>query len=471
MALFTHIHSTAPPRRHHTPALIAALLVTLGAALTLFLLSAASAPALIDDDDADPCWDYYIDGPAHGLDTASDVAMTGSAIWVAGMVTTTDHGTDASLARIPREGEDDEVQLRTWDRASHLDDAAYRIAVRKSYVYTCGATQNAAGDRDILLIRWASASGQVKWAKTYAGSGHDDDVATDVAVDSRGDVIVCGFFVGANHDDWVVRKYSRKGTRLWTWRYDGPFHGEDAPAEMVVDSRNNVIVTGGTQASETSMSAYTVKLSSDGALLWDKTYRGPSGGVTFGRAIALAKTPRDAVYVSGSTLSAPDNQDGFLLRYTRGGSRRVYERADLLGIGNQSITDIAVVSDGKIIGVGSNGPTMARNQYFVLWNADGSIDVEHAPVTPGDDFWQAVATDGDRGIYMTGRWDGPTAVDEIATYRWSTSLGGRWWYSWADDAGSRHVSAIAVNGLTCAVVGDHGTGVGDTDQFVHVWMY
>jgi hypothetical protein len=276
-------HDRSPRRRRRTKTLVTAAV----AALLVLLLGGGLAAAIIVDNDAEPCWSFYVDGPGGGNDSATDVALTAADTWVCGQMNNGDvKKLDASLTRIPR-GSDEHITY-LWNSASNNNDANYDVAVRGSYLYTSGASRNLSNNLDLLVIRW-STTGAVKWAKRWNGPEKLDDVAADVAVDSNGNVIVCGTtqhaFTGGT--DWVVIKYSPLGEKKWTRTYDGPIEIDfDAPVEMIVDGAGNVYVTGTLITAEYESVAYTVKLSPKGVKLWSRRYAGPEPGLTAARALA-----------------------------------------------------------------------------------------------------------------------------------------------------------------------------------------
>jgi len=435
--------------------------------LAVLLVSAGAASARIYDPDAEPCWAFYLTGPVAGNDSALDVAMTKTATWVAGKVWAGANEFDASLARIPA-GSSAQPVVHTWNSPASHEDVNTVVAARGSYVYTAGKTLNSAGNYDLILIRWSSLTGAFKWAKRYAGAAKMDDEATDAVIDGNGNAIVCGTGRNAGGSDyWVVRKYSPAGDLKWTWTYDGSAAKNDWPLEMVVDSKNNIYVTGETYQ-DPVRGAFTVKLSPTGAKLWSRKYRGPDGLGGSGKAIA--RRPAGGVYVAGYTITEAGGYDGYLLHYTAAGDRKVYELydANTVAATTQMIRDIAVASNGQVVGVGEH---LNLDPLWVLWDTDGSIgDADHDS-TAGLDWWEGVATDAYGGIYMTGPYDNPSVNPNIRTLRMSVlPQGGEWLFDYDENGYDREVIAIAASGLSVAVVGRQYNGT-NYDQYVHIWTY
>jgi len=460
-------HERVPRWSRRRGTLIAAAL----AALLALALGGGLAAAIIADTDAEPCWSVYVDGPGGGGDSASDVAVTATDVWVCGQVYNGDtKKLDASLTRIPRGGDDHITYL--WNSVSSSNDANYDLAVRGSYLYTAGASRNLSDNLDLLLIRYSTTTGAVKWFKRWNGPGKFDDVATDVAVDADGNVIVCGTTrpVTAGDTDWVVLKYGRDGTKKWTWYYDGPVDGDlDQPTEMLVDGAGNVYVTGKVVTSPSTSASYTVKLSPKGVRLWGRRYAGPEPGST--AAWAIARCPSGGVYVGGDTWTAATGFDMFVQRYSASGERTAFERfgEKILDTSAQTLNDLAVASNGEIIGVGSQDGLSAA---WCRWRPDGSILGNGLDASGKVDEWDGVATDAVGGFYLTGYGRDLANHTVLTTNRWSVANNGaRWESEIGADEYARGMRAIAVRGLTVAIAGyDKVDGV-DNDLAAHIWVY
>ncbi len=92
-----------------------------------------------------------------------------------------------------------------------------------------------------------------------------------MALDSNGDVYVLGVSQNTNNQlGYVTIKYAPNGTQLWAARYDSTNYTTATPSGFVLDSSNNVIVTGNT---------LTVKYDTNGHQLWTAPYNGSSIGV------------------------------------------------------------------------------------------------------------------------------------------------------------------------------------------------
>src|SRR5262245_47268578 len=90
-------------------------------------------------------------------------------------------------------------------------------------------------------VKYAAADGTLLWEKRYNGAAY----AMAVAVDASGNVVVAGNSYGTNSTDCYTAKYAAAdGALLWEKRYNGPANRDDLATAVAVDGRGNVVVTG-----------------------------------------------------------------------------------------------------------------------------------------------------------------------------------------------------------------------------------
>ena len=84
-----------------------------------------------------------------------------------------------------------------------------------------------------------------EWVKRYDGPGKWEDWACAIDVDTNGNVYVTGTSEGADYSaDPATIKYNSAGVRQWNRRYNGPGKGFDYATDIAVDTDGNVYVTG-----------------------------------------------------------------------------------------------------------------------------------------------------------------------------------------------------------------------------------
>ena len=171
---------------------------------------------------------------------------------------------------------------------------------------------------DYATIKYNS-SGTQQWVARYDGVTGLDDGAVALAVDGSGNVYVTGWSVwtlGAD-DDYITIMYDSNGNQVWEARYDGPVISVDDAADLVLDSNNNVIVTGSSVGDGTNNDYATVKYNSSGVLQWAARYDGPNW-MNNDLASAVTADETGSVYVTGE--SDGNGKDYATVKYDSNGN-------------------------------------------------------------------------------------------------------------------------------------------------------
>ncbi|MHC4264664.1 MAG: SBBP repeat-containing protein [Planctomycetota bacterium] len=111
--------------------------------------------------------------------------------------------------------------------------------------------------------------------------------------------------------DYLIKKYDKRGTEHWSQKYNGHFNGYDTASDLVVDSNGNVYVTGNTQIQkrkeedEQDIFAYTtVKYNADGKQIWRHDYEIPEM-TFFGSPDGITADNHGNVYITGRDAISP----------------------------------------------------------------------------------------------------------------------------------------------------------------------
>jgi hypothetical protein len=151
-----------------------------------------------------------------------------------------------------------------WPRTfSHT----YSIRPRRGAFWLGGVVLALALIFAVLRPITATAQIQQAWVAHYNnGITNGTNQAVKMALDSAGNIYVTGFSQNANSNlGYVTIKYAPNGNQLWATRYDSTNYPTATPSGLVLDSNNNVVVTG---------SAMTVKYDTNGNQLWTAPYSG-----------------------------------------------------------------------------------------------------------------------------------------------------------------------------------------------------
>lgn len=173
---------------------------------------------------------------------------------------------------------------------------------QKGNVYATGVFSNSitigtysftsAGSYDCFLSKYNS-NGVLQWATTVSGS--DGDYGYDVATDKYGNVIIVGEIFAASSingtnlnyfggSDIFIAKFSSNGNLIWSKTFGGPYR--ESAYGVSCDQNANIIITGTYHSSPFNMGSFvhyssglydvfTSKLDSDGNVLWSQTINGP----------------------------------------------------------------------------------------------------------------------------------------------------------------------------------------------------
>ena len=313
---------------------------------------------------------------------------------------------------------------------------------------------------DFVTIAYESLTGRELWVARHDGAGHGPDVIEDIAISHDGARIyvtgteTTGFTAGgyAKTDIVTIAYNAMKGTELWLKRYDA---GEtfDSAAAIAVTPDDRVFVTG-TTTSDVVTAAYR---GANGNALWTKTYDGPLHGGDNGRAIAVSPWS-DRVYVSGITQGSTGYYEYLTLAYATSSGSLAWVAAHHAPGTFHNLLSAARVSPGgdAVFVTGMSGGTVAyeASTGSVRWVAGYAWDARDL----------AVAQDGTR-VYVTGSsWGGDSTRRDATTVAHDARTGAQAWtarYDGGSPSGSDEEAwAIAVsrNGKHVFVTGNGDGG-------------
>jgi len=182
----------------------------------------------------------------NSFDAVTDFAIDNSNnIYLSGTLTSTVSGTNFYVQKLNGSSLAS-IWTYTFD-ANGLNDVPSGIELDASNnVYVTGYTTNATTGRNMTLIK-LNSSGVFQWNQTSTFNGNDE--AVDLVIDSNNDIYITGSLTDdLNGLDFYTAKYNSSGTKIWDIQTDG-IHTNDKATNMALDSLNNVIVTGQTEIS------------------------------------------------------------------------------------------------------------------------------------------------------------------------------------------------------------------------------
>jgi hypothetical protein len=219
--------------------------------------------------------------------------------------------------------EGDTVWTRFYNGTGNDDDIPHAIAVdHEGNVYITGQSWGNWYD-DYATLKY-NAAGTLLWAACYNGPVNSFDKAYSLKLDASGNVYITGASggLGINYD-YATIKYSNSGVQQWVARYNGPDNQDDYATALTIDNKGNILVTGysdNAPSPNIKLSDYaTVKYNSAGIEQWSGRYNGP--GKYKDRANAIAADKTGNFYVTGSAgyyVEQGNFADYATLRYNAG---------------------------------------------------------------------------------------------------------------------------------------------------------
>ncbi|WP_181885134.1 SBBP repeat-containing protein [Pontibacter diazotrophicus] len=201
-------------------------------------------------------------GPDKGVDNAIGIAADKSGVYVTGSSGFSNYTTDFATVHYSTTGE--QIWAQHYDGPVDGYEWAIAIALDNSGgVYVTGSSEGLSYNSDYATIRYDAATGEQLWVQRYEGSPNVYNTPRDIMVDNSGGVYVTGLSQvdDSNIDYATVRYAAATGEQIWEERYDSMGESIDVAVDMAIDNRGNIIVTGYSDVAETGVDFLTIKYS------------------------------------------------------------------------------------------------------------------------------------------------------------------------------------------------------------------
>lgn len=319
---------------------------------------------------------------------------------------------------------------------SDMKGNVYFLGTFSQIINVNGTSLNSKGGTDIILIK-RDINNNVKWIKTFGSS--TDDYALGLSCNSSGDIIVSGKYTSqinidgkilnlVGQNEIFISKISEEGNIVWTIGTTSAIGATSNVLGITSDKNDNIVVTGyfekeikigNTQLiSNGNQDGYLWKLSTDGSLLWAKSY-GTYDRDNFSSVVTdLNKNIYVAGYFRGSfsfgniTVSGYGDSDFCLLKFTENGEELWAKTA--VGYGNGDCCDVKLDRDGNLIVCGGNwgftnwSSTVALPYWggsdicVAKYDKNGSLLWAKAVGGEGNEYAFSVCCDKNNNIYAVG---------------------------------------------------------------------
>lgn len=341
--------------------------------------------------------------------TAQRVIVTspdGMAVYAAGDMQTADGFRAIVDAHDAASGE------RRWTATSGREGDGYAFANSLATspdgdtLYMAGGTCAVLTDGstcDVMVEAFDAATGARRWS-LVADGGNGLDSAQSVA--ATNDVVVIGgqTYRQDTDEDYLVAAYDpATGDEIWTATYDGPAHGFDRGAEMVLAGDSAIITGRSANAADYDIAtaAFAIKGEDAGELLWATRFNGGAGA---DEALAIdADAGGSTVVIAGTSTRSAPSVDPLVVAYDAvTGAERWAARYNDPGIAAGQLYDVAVTPDGRsAVAAGYTQRSDGKGPTTLAYDVTTGQRKWVANMLEGLGYAVAVSPNGERA-YVTG---------------------------------------------------------------------
>ncbi|MBM4074118.1 MAG: hypothetical protein FJ267_00555, partial [Planctomycetes bacterium] len=273
-------------------------------------------------------------------------------------------------------------------------------------------------------------------------SGISEDIASNIAVQPDGKIVVVGNARSPINLDFAVARYNADGTPDLSFSQDGRLvttvgASMDFATAVAIQNDGKILAAGTTFSSVTGFNFAIVRYNSDGTL--DTSFDNDGIVITAmstsdDKVMSLV-IQSDGKIVVGGVASISGSNRFALARYNSNGSLDTTFDSDgkvFTTIGTAAeINGIALQSDGRIVAVGERFNGSNRDFVIARFNTNGSLDgsfdtdgIVTTSFGASDDIARSVALQNDGRIVVAGyrRENGPSHDFALVRYNGNGSL-------------------------------------------------
>jgi uncharacterized delta-60 repeat protein len=314
------------------------------------------------------------------------------------------------------------------------------------------------GTGEYYTVKVKSDGSGVLWSAIY-NVPTGDDPATDVVIDSDDNVIVTGYILnGINYDYHTIKYDGTDGAVLWQHTFNADLDGNDYAPAAAVDSLNNVYVSGISQGSSAKDDYIIIKYgpngpNPDGTLIWQVSYNGAADGHDRVASIAAGI---DGIAITGSSQNSTPDFDCLTIKYGFDGSLIWEKRYSVSG--NDEGKTVRMDSSGNVIMTGTTYNGSNKDIYTVKYDGSTGTVIWEDTYNGGYDEEPAdLFVDSFNDVYITGYTYVLTSANDFYTAKYDGSLGTLQWsdtYNSANGNNDRAVSIVVDESGDLFVAGD-----------------
>ena len=289
---------------------------------------------------------------------------------------------------------------KTYGGNYHDSSSSIRQTSDGGFILASATGSFGAGSADAWVLK-LSPNGTVEWQKTYGGDY--SDWVDSIWQTRDGGYIVAGgteSFGGGYADIWVL-KLSPDGTVEWQKTYGGD--GSDSADSIQQTRDGGYIVAGSTESfGGVYNDAWVLKLMPDGTIEWQKTY----GDFAYDWLNSILQTDDDGYIVAGVTMSIADDDIGFWVLKLSSNGAVEWQKTYGVGLGGWA-NSIQQTADGGYIVAGwvevpHTKDDPVEDLLVMKLSPDGSIEWQKTSGGDNPDLADSIQQTSDGGYIVAG---------------------------------------------------------------------
>jgi hypothetical protein len=336
----------------------------------------------------------------------------------------------------------------SWQTSAGTQHFFYKNVTRtdgSGNVFVAGATQNGAGNYDILLAKYNS-SGVAQWIRQIDGAAHYQDFATAIQLDGSGNVYITGAITNDSvsmFSDLIVVKYNSSGTEQWRATYDGA-NLYDCGTDIFVNTGGNVLVVGSSYNASVNLDFVSIAYNSSGVQQWATRYDHAGLNDAPVRCTKLGSS----LYVSGAVGTGTGTYDWAEVKYNGSGVQQAVKVSTGGTTGIEEVHAMVQDASGNLYLAGIT-PTVSNGYDYDIIKMDSSLTILWEQTYDGashlNDIANGIQVSNSGDVYVTGATR-TASGDDYLTLKYSSSGSLIWARTFNDSLNGNDVaSAMAMD--------------------------
>lgn len=311
-----------------------------------------------------------------------------------------------------------------WRKTYYRGDSAqiFNVQIDRStngFLFNIGNYYDSLSVSHINLIKTDSL-GNLIWIKSDSGLNISRSFAQKLIAGNNGRVYCIGYgqVIGSNNEDIILICYDESGNIIWYRTIDGTLHDFDAPWDIKLDSKENILVSAFIQDTVINRNSFIAKFDTLGNEIWRNSFEG-SGSRKF------VIDSNDNIYFNNGILLSGDIFG--ILKLDSAGNLINSRNFSLPNYSMFNLSDI-VIDDSSNIYLSGIGFSNTSVYDFVTYKIDSSLteiwnDEYLISNTLGESPY-ALALDNSNNFYVAGQsnYDQVSNTSNLCVVKYGNNL-------------------------------------------------